>query len=444
MPETLTPAEARRIFLHAQGLARKRPNRRVGDAQFRAYLQQQGVLQLDSVSVFARAHYMPLFSRFGPYDPDALDAYLWSSGETFEHWGHEASVMPLDLLPHLRHRMDEQGTRWRRYVQDKLERSKPGIVKHVEAAVHEAGPLTAADLSHLEDGAPGRRGGWWNLSDTKLALEYLFLTGRAAVAGRPNFQRLYDAPHRVWGEAHEQPAPPVPEAQQRLFDVALASAGIGTVADLADHFRIKKTPAKRLAASSVERGLARWVRVQGWKEPALLAADARDPGRATGAALLSPFDPACRFRDRLERMFGMEYRIEIYTPARKRRYGYYTLPFLLGDQMVGRVDLKSDRKASALVAKASWLEERPAPAAKQRNPDEVAAALAAELRTAAAWHGLDDVVVEPVGNLAPALAHAVSDTAAPTRAGTRARTGSRRTASTSASAGTRAGDRSEE
>src|SRR5690606_34996751 len=178
--------------------------------------------------------------------------------------------------------------------------------------------------------------------------------------------------------------PPVPEAQQRLFDVALASAGIGTVADLADHFRIKKTPAKRLAASSVERGLARWVRVQGWKEPALLAADARDPGRATGAALLSPFDPACRFRDRLERMFGMEYRIEIYTPAPKRRYGYYTLPFLLGDQMVARIDLKSDRKASSLVAKASWLEEHPAPAAKKRSPDEVATALAAELRTSAA------------------------------------------------------------
>jgi len=413
MRETLTPAEARRIFLHAQGLARKRPNRRVGTAQFRAYLRRQGVLQLDSVNVFARAHYMPLFSRFGPYDTGALDEYLWSSGEVFEHWGHEASVMPIDLLPQLRHRMGDRSTLWRRRVQDKLERGRPGLLQHVESAVHETGPLTVGDLAHLENGEPKRRGGWWDLSDTKLALEYLFLTGRAAVAGRPNFQRLYDAPRRVWGGAIENPPPPVPDAQQRLFDVAVDAAGIGTVADLADHFRLKKTPAKRYADAVVERGRARWVRVQGWREPALLATGAQDPGRATGATLLSPFDPACWYRERLERMFGMEYRIEIYTPAPKRRYGYFTLPFLLGDQMVARVDLKADRKASALRVKAAWMEERPAPGARRRTPQEIAASLAPELRAAAAWRGLDDVVIEPAGTLAPFLAPALEGAAAP-------------------------------
>lgn len=408
MPETLTPAEARRIFLHAQGLARRRAKGRVSDAQFRAYLRRQGVLQLDSVNVFARAHTMPFFSRHGPYDVGALERYLWSSGEVFEHWGHEASVMPIDLLPHLRHRMDDLHSRWGTYVHGTLERRKPGLVREVEAAVHEAGPLTAADVAHLEAGATRKRGGWWNLSDTKLALEYLFLTGRAAVAGRPNFQRLYDAPQRVWGDAHQDNGTARGEAHQQLFDTALRASGIGTVGDLADHFRIKKTPAKRLAAATVERGLARWVQVQGWSERALLATGADDPGRATGAALLSPFDPACWYRDRLLRMFGMHYRIEIYTPAPKRQYGYYTLPFLLGDQMVARVDLKADRKASALVAQASWLEGSPAPGARRRSPDEVATALADELRLAASWHRLDDVVVRPVGTLAPALAHAVA------------------------------------
>lgn len=405
--EALTPAEARRIFLHAQDLARKRPSRRAKATHFRAYLQRQGVLQLDSVNVLARAHYMPLYSRLGPYDTKALDHYLWSSGETFEHWGHEASVMPIRLLPHLRHRMDHHGARWRQYVQNNLEKKQPGFLAAVEEAIQAQGPLTAADLAHLEPDAGRKRGSWWDRSDTKQALEYMFFSGRAAVAGRPNFQRLYGAPAQVWGEHHAKPALPVDQAQQELFDLALQASGIGTSHDFGDHFRFKKTPAKAMADSAVERGLARWVKVQGWDEPALLATGAEDPGRAAGAALLSPFDPACWYRERLIRMFGMHYRIEIYVPEPKRQYGYYTLPFLLGDQMVGRVDLKADRKAGALLVQSAWEETRPAPGARKRGREEVAAAMAGELRLMAHWLGLEDVVVRPAGTLAPALAAAV-------------------------------------
>lgn len=403
----MSAAQARRIFLHAQGLARRRPARRVGERQFRDYLERQGVLQLDSVNVLARAHYLPLYSRHGPYDRAALDDYLWSSGETFEHWGHEASVMPRRMLPLMRHRMDEQATRWSKYITEQVESKAPGLVEEVERAVQRSGPLTAADLEHLEQAEARRRGSWWDWSDTKTVLEYLFLTGRVAVAGRPNFQRLYGAPERVWGEAADAEPVDTEEARQALFDHALQAAGIGTVADLADHFRFKQTPAKRYAESAVERGLATWVEVEGWRQPALLASGAEEPARATGAALLSPFDPAAWFRDRLARMFGMHYRIEIYTPAAKRVYGYYTLPFLLGDQMVARVDLKADRKSGSLISKAAWLEEQPAPGARRKGADEVARALAAELRLMAGWLELDEVLVEPVGTLAAALKEAV-------------------------------------
>src|SRR5512143_910245 len=184
-------AEARRIFLAAQGLARRRPPGRVGQRQFREYLDRQGVLQLDSVNVFARAHYVPIFSRYGPYDRAALDHYLWSSGETFEHWGHEASVMPRELMGHLHFRMGASGT-WKERTRGYLERERPGLIAAVEAAVLRSGPVSAADLAHLTPDAVRQPGSWWNSGDVKLALEYLFITGRVAVASRPHFQRRYD------------------------------------------------------------------------------------------------------------------------------------------------------------------------------------------------------------------------------------------------------------
>jgi uncharacterized protein YcaQ len=408
MTDSLSAAQARRVFLNAQSLAKRRPARAVGEKQFREYLDRQGVLQLDSVNVLARAHYLPVYSRYGPYDPAAFDRYLWSSGENFEHWGHEASMMPIRLLPALRHRMQDHAARWAQHVQETFEKQDPGLVASVEKIIAERGPVTAADLVHLDPDAGRKRGSWWDASITKQVLEYLFFTGRAATAARPNFQRLYDSPERVWGEHHHRPHLPPQEARQHLFDQALAANGIGTVDDIADHYRIKRVPLDVLADSAVERGVARWVKVEGWGEPALLAASAEDPGRAAGAALVSPFDPLCWFRDRLLRMFGMHYRIEIYTPAAKRQYGYYALPFLLGDQMVARVDLKADRKASALLVQSSWLEETVAPGGRRRPAAEVAAALATELRVMADWLRLDDVDVKPAGTLAADLLEAQS------------------------------------
>lgn len=408
MRGTLSAAQVRRIFLNAQGLARKRASssRRIGPGHFRDYLRRQGVLQLDSVNVLARAHYMPLYSRYGPYRHADLDEYLWSSRETFEHWGHEASVLPIELLPLLRFRMDDK--HWlNTNVGSYLEKKSPGLVEKVEEAVRQHGPLTAADIAHLDNDSKRGSGGWWNNSDVKWALDMLFYVGRVAISGRPGFQRLYDSPERTWGEHAAKPGLSKDEARQQLFDIALAATGIGTPGDIGDHFRIKKTPSKALAESAVERGLGTWVEVEGWKERAVLATGAADPGRATGNALLSPFDPVCWYRDRLERMFACEYRIEIYTPAPKRKYGYYCLMFLLGDQIVARVDLKADRKADkgagALLVQASWREESVAPGARRRGDDEVAFALAEELRLMAHWLGLAEVRVEPKGDLAPAL-----------------------------------------
>ncbi|WNM26959.1 crosslink repair DNA glycosylase YcaQ family protein [Demequina capsici] len=429
MTDSLSAAQARRTFLDAQGLARRRPSRRPRAADFQAYLESQGVLQLDTVNVLARAHYMPLFSRLGGYDTAALDAHLWGdhaghSPHVFEHWGHEASVMPRDLLPAMHHRMQGKAS-WKSRTRARLDRERPGLLEQVRAAVDAEGPVTAGQLEHL---APheGPRGPWWDTTHVKDALEYLFITGGVAASRGRHFTRTYDSTARAWGlaAADERGGWGLPPAQahQLLFDRGLAAVGIGTVRDLCDHFRLPFQAGAReaggaggpaWAASAVERGLAQWVTVEGWKEPALLATasagapawhrPASDPGRATGAALLSPFDPVCWFRPRLLRMFGMDYRIEIYTPEPKRVFGYYCLPFLLGDQMVGRVDLKADRKAGRLLVQAAWREERTVPGARRRKDDEVGVALRHELELMATWLGLHEVRIAPRGNLAPSL-----------------------------------------
>ncbi|MCB2412967.1 winged helix DNA-binding domain-containing protein [Demequina sp. TTPB684] len=440
MTTVVSAAQARRVFLNAQGLARKRPSRAVRDRDFAAYLHTQGVLQLDTVNVLARAHYLPLYSRLGPYPLARAEAFLWGdadghSAHAFEHWGHEASVMPRELLPALHHRMEE-GTSWQVRAHDRLEAERPGLIDGVRALVEERGPLVGADVEHL---APreGRKGPWWDTSHSKDALDYLFITGKVAASRGRHFARTYDSTERAWGlppadaadagSSHPWGLSPA-DARQQLFDRALAACGIGTVADLCDHFRLPLRPGSRYpdaaggeawAASAVERGLAAWVNVEGWKDPALMAVGgpvesapwhraAMDPGRATGAALLSPFDPVCWFRPRLLRMFGMEYTIEIYTPAHKRVYGYYCLPFLLGDQMVARVDLKADRHASVLQVKAAWRERGTVPGARRRRDDEVATALVAELETMRGWLGLEAIAVESQGDLAPVLTQSLA------------------------------------
>ncbi len=432
---TVSAAQARRVFLNAQGLARKRPTRAARERDFAAYLSTQGVLQLDTVNVLARAHYLPLYSRFGAYDLQRADAFLWGdarghSAHAFEHWGHEASVMPRDLLPAMHHRM-MGGASWQSRYWERLDREHPGLIDAARGLAEENGPVVGADVSHL---APRerRKGPWWDNDHAKDALEYLFITGKVAASRGRHFTRTYDATQRAWGlppadvVAADGTHPwglPAAEARQQLFDRALAACGIGTVADLCDHFRLPLRPGVRApdaaggeawAASAVERGLAEWVEVEGWKTPALMAVGgptgdepwhraATDPGRATGAALLSPFDPVCWYRPRLARMFGMDYRIEIYTPAAKRVHGYYCLPFLLGDQMVGRVDLKADRKAGVLLVQAVWREVDAVRGARRRTDEEIVEALAEELGRMARWLGLDRIEVGPVGNIAGPL-----------------------------------------
>ena len=418
---TLSANHARRTFLAAQGVDRRRPARRPRSTDFADYLRRQGIVQLDTVNVLARAHYLPFYSRLGAYPLAELDEFLWGppdghSPQTFEHWGHEASVMPRELLPAMHHRMVSAGS-WKARTYDQLENERPGLIAAVRELVERDGPLVAADVAHL---APRERpaGPWWDNSHTKTALEYLFITGSVAASRGRHFARTYDGPMRGWGLDSADSGEwgmSAAGGQQALFDKALTACGIGTVRDLCDHFRLPYAPRPAIpgavggqawAASAVLRGLAEWVHVAGWDEPALLAVDAVAPARATGRALLSPFDPVCWFRPRLTRMFGVDYRIEIYTPAVKREYGYYCLPLLMGDQIVGRFDLKADRKAGALLVQASWREPGVAPGARRLRDDAVVQAALEELRAMAAWLGLGEVAITPRGNLSAALAAA--------------------------------------
>ncbi len=389
---TLSRTQARRIALVAQGFRDPRhtvPNMRT----FNRTLSRTGVLQIDSVNVLQRAHYMPLFSRMGRYDVGLLTrASEKHPRKLVEYWAHVAAFMPVDLWPHMQHRMAryrDRGHEW------SIMREKPELADSVLAEVREVGPATARDL---DDGLPRVKEHWgWNWSDTKKALEYLFFTGQLTVAGRNSaFERLYDVPERVIPTAIlNAPTPSVEEANLELVRRAAISHGVGTEACLRDYFRMHHAAARPAIAALVETGELLPVRVEGWGRPAYLHKDARLPRKVDARALLSPFDPVVWERARTEHLFGFHYRIEIYVPEPKRVFGYYVLSFLLGDSLVARVDLKADRKAGLLVVKGSYAE----PGA----PAETASELAEELAETALWLGLTDIVVEPRGDLADEL-----------------------------------------
>jgi uncharacterized protein len=399
----ISAAAARRLALSAQGLARPRPTGRVDVRHVRRVLADVGILQLDSVNVLSRAHYLPLFSRLGPYPREAIDR-LASHGpgapgaaqrELFEYWAHEASLLPVTLQPLLRWRMarvDELA--WGSIA--RVAHERPQLVEWVLGEVRERGPIRASELT-----APRRRdrSGMWSWSEEKTALEHLFFAGRVCAAGRLNFERLYDLPERVLPAAVlDAPTPPEDEAQRQLLLIAAERLGVATEADLGDYFRLPRTESKARLAELVETGDLVPARVEGWAKPAFLPAGAPLPRRTPAArALLSPFDSLIWFRDRAERLFDFHYRIEIYVPAAKRRHGYYVLPFLLGDRLVSRVDLKADRQAGVLRVQGAFLEPG-------ENPVEVAAALAAELREMASWMKLGRVAVGRKGDLAGRLA----------------------------------------
>ena len=316
-----------------------------------------GLLQIDSVNVLARAHLLPIFSRLGDYPVSVLDGAAWprSSRDRLlvEAWAHVASLIPLSVQPLVRWRQEQFATEpWGRV--DTLRRNHPGFLDTVLAVIAEQGPSPAGDIEKALE-APGREtSGWWEWSITKTACEYLFAVGAIGVAYRRGFERCYHLIERVLPpEILATPTPAVADAKRALLALAARSHGIGTVADLADYYRISVRSARIALAELVEEGEVTQVRVRGWKEPAFLHKDARIPRRVNGSALLCPFDPLIWARDRTERLFGTRYRIEIYVPAAQRQYGYYVLPLLVGEQIVGRFDLKADRATGRLLVQAS-------------------------------------------------------------------------------------------
>jgi hypothetical protein len=389
----LSRKQARRIAVHAQGFLDPRHSRPTLRT-FSRTLARTGVLQVDSVNVLQRAHYMPLFSRMGPYDVSLLTrAAEQPPRRIVEYWAHVQAFMPVELWPVMRHRMDSyraQRGKWRVMV------AKPELADSLLDEVAERGACTARDL---DDGLPRVKDNWgWNWSDTRKALDYLYMVGDLAIAGRNGqFEVRYDLPERVLPpEVLARPTPTREEANLELVRRAAASHGVATVQCLRDYFRMLVADVQPAVDVLVESGELEPVRIEGWGRPAYLHADARLPRKVDARAILCPFDPLVWERARTEQLFGFRYRIEIYTPAEKRVHGYYVLPFLLGDALVARVDLKADRKAGVLRVQAAY--------AEPDAPAQTAAELAAELWALAGWLGLDDVESVPRGDLAPALA----------------------------------------
>ena len=397
--DMLTAAEARRIALAAQGFATPRPETPVTKRDLVKLIARLGVVQIDSVNVVSRTHYLPAFSRLGDYPREMLEEVAWAKKRPlFEYWAHEASLLPLESQPLFRWRMqdahDGAGV-WKGVAQ--FIRERRDFVDRVLDEIADRGPMAA---SELEMGHKGE-GGWWGWSEAKRAVECLFWTGELTTATRRGtFERVYGLPDKVLPRAITQaPTPTREDAHRELYRRAIRAMGIATSKDLRDYFRMPVDGAKARMAELVEDGSLVPVTVKGWRDTAYFDPAARRPRRVDAQALLSPFDNLIWFRERTERMFGVRYRIEIYTPAHKRTHGYYVLPFLEGDALTAKVDLKSDRKAGTLIVQASHAEPWASPATPVR--------LAQELKLMAGWLGLDDVRVEPKGDLAGALAAAV-------------------------------------
>ena len=405
MRTELSAAEARRLALSSLGFGAQKP-RRAGAAHVRATAERLGAIQIDSVNVLARAHYLPTFSRYGPYPMSALDDLAHGRRELFEYWGHAACFLPLDLYPVLRWRMENQCEAWAG-----IRGKKKDFIQAVSDELAERGPLSASELSN----AGKSRGPWWGWSDGKEALELLFRMGRVAIAGRRNFERLYDIPERVFPSALlHSPAIAAADARKALLVRAARAMGVGTAKDIAQYFHIdawwdrltvkgRRAPATLDAAFDelVEEGRLQRVNVEGWKPSAYVVPGARVPRSVESRAVVSPFDPVMWERKWTKAVFGFDYQIEIYVPAPKRIHGYYVLPFLMGDRFAARVDLKADRKTSTLIVHAAYLEDG-------LKPGPVAAALADELRSIARWLSLESFAVGSKGNLAASLKRALA------------------------------------
>jgi uncharacterized protein YcaQ len=396
----LSHAAARRIALAAQGFGAPRPTGRITARQIRKIVDTMGLLQLDSVNVLSRSHYLPVYARLGSYPREILDRLTGHTAgrmqrEYVEYWAHEASLVPLSTHPLLRWRMARAAEDAWGSIQ-RIARDRPSLLEDVREAVRRDGPIRSKELGI--ERAPRRPGQMWHWHDGKVALEYLFWAGEIGAARRVNFERQYDLMERILPpRILNQPTPDPDDAQRELVRIAARALGVATEPDLGDYFRLPRAASKLRVAELVDSGELLPVSVQGWQAPGYLWPSARRPRRVEARALLSPFDPLIWYRDRALRLFGFHYRIEIYTPAAQRVHGYYVLPFLLGDQLVARVDLKADRQSRALRVQAAWAE-----------PDVeaglVAEQLAGQLLDLAAWLELDRIVLTGRGDLSPALA----------------------------------------
>ena len=415
-PISFSLPEARRLAVAAQGLGPRPVTPSV--ERLRELAAQVHAFQIDSVNVLVRAHYVPAFARLGPYPMAALDALAYRQRALFEYWGHAACLMPIALYPLLRYRMHAGQTL------EYMRSERGAAMAKVYAEVAERGPIAAADLSD-----PGKRSGnWWGWSTGKAMLEHLYDAGLVAIAGRRGFARCYDLAERVIPQAaREAPAPPPEEAMKRLICLGAQAYGVGTFGDLTGYFktdgwrdrlppgpwwerpagpegRRAKPIAKRLVAELVEEGRLLAARVDGWREPAYLHPDARLPRTVDARALVTPFDSLVWERGRIDRLFGVKYTIELYTPAAKRVYGYYVCLFLLGDTLVARCDLKADRQRKVLMVQSAFLEPG-------QDARRVAQGLASELRQMQAWLELDRIEVAEHGDLAAPLRRSVGHAA---------------------------------
>lgn len=395
----ITGAQARRVAVAAQGLTEAKPAGPVNRAHLKRLIARMQVLQLDSVSVSVRAHYAPVFSRLGPYDRDLLDRAAWSHSARsprllVEYWAHEAALMAVDDWPLMRWRMREYSHgRWG----TEIVKRNAKLAEDIVAAVAELGPATAGQIeAHLESEPRGRKGPWWDRSDTKWVAEALWSSGVLTTATRIGFARHYDLTERVLPP--EVVARHVDETQavRELTLRAATALGVATEADLRDYFRLGARQVKPAIAELVADGEIEPVQVDGWAATAYLRAGQIVPRRDRGTALLCPFDPLIFFRPRVERLFGFHYRIEIYTPAPKRQFGYYVWPFLMDGRLVGRVDLKADRAAGALQVVGAFSEPG-------EDPRQIAEPLVGELTSMAGWLGLGDVTVGERGDLASSV-----------------------------------------
>jgi uncharacterized protein YcaQ len=378
----LSLAEARRIALAAQGFADPAPRGAVDRRLLRRVLARVGLIQIDSVNVVVRSHYLPTFSRLGAYDRDVLERAAYGRDRMlFEYWGHEASLLPVELHPFLRWRMERarQGLGMWGHVARAVQH-EPQLLERLRAAIAEQGPMAASDF----EGARGK-GSWWGWSDVKVGLEALFWCGDITTAYRRGFERVYDLPERVLPRAVlDVPTPTVEDAQRELVRIAARCSGIASERELRDYFRLDLAGARARVAELVDAGEVQRVQVEGLRGDRYLARGARLPRRIDARALLSPFDSVVWERTRNRELFGFDFRLEIYTPQHKRVHGYYVLPFLLGDRLVARVDAKHDRQAGVLIAHAVHLE----PHAQRRT---VEAPLRAELGAMASWLGAERV-----------------------------------------------------